>query len=401
MKTHKPNFLILLICFLAFSFNAKAQTYDPYAVQVINNLIANNGLNATPNAPETWEFATWNGETPKQIIGLSFRTYNYVYQYIVSGDVQLAGLTALKNLYYYFYDTKSQLSNPKEEETIQNRMINKLNLANCISLQTLSWMSEIGLNEIDLTNCSQLLLLNLQCNLTKLDVSDCTQLKELWCLDNHLNQIDLTNCSQLQTLYCNNNHLNQIDLKNCSQLKILHCDHNKLSELDINDCSVLDDFKGDNQEISLALLLNNNNEYTCTISLNEPIFGNGAISYFEGILKSTDNSVLSTSFIVQTGKSGFELSGTMNFTYSNVGINTSESIQPRVYPNPAKAIIHFENTNNIDIISGSLINIYGQIIKQFEPNITQINISNIPSGIYFVKFSTSNGNVIQKISINQ
>jgi len=85
---------------------------------------------------------------------------------------------------------------------------------------------------------------------------------------------------------------------------------------------------------------------------------------------------------------------------SSVGIEDYENII-NIYPNPAKAIIHFENTNNIDIISGFLINIYGQIIKQFEPNITQINISNIPSGIYFVKFSTSNGNVIQKISINQ
>jgi len=49
---------------------AKSQTYDPLAVQRISDLIFNNGLNATPYAPASWDFAVWDNNETKQIIEL-------------------------------------------------------------------------------------------------------------------------------------------------------------------------------------------------------------------------------------------------------------------------------------------------------------------------------------------
>jgi len=78
---------------------AKAQTYDPYDVQVINNLIKNNGLKATPDAPETWPTGgygpfqiQWTKETPKKIsyLGISYCS--------LKGDVSVAGLTKMTSL---------------------------------------------------------------------------------------------------------------------------------------------------------------------------------------------------------------------------------------------------------------------------------------------------------------
>jgi len=83
-----------------------------------------------------------------------------------------------------------------------------------------------------------------------------------------------------------------------------------------------------------------------------------------------------------------------------VGINDYAN-NIKIYPNPAKDIIYIKDIDKLDVISILLINIYGQIIKQYGSNTTQLDISDIISGIYFVKISTSKGNIIQKLSINQ
>ena len=83
-----------IVCgFLFAPLTMHAQDYDPAAVAVINTLIANNGLNATPDAPASWSFAQWDNTTPRQLISLSF--YYYI---ALSGEVSFAGLTTLQTL---------------------------------------------------------------------------------------------------------------------------------------------------------------------------------------------------------------------------------------------------------------------------------------------------------------
>jgi len=70
--------------------------YSPADVAVINALIANNGLQATPDDPETWDFATWNDATTmKRITILDF--YDYTGQKL-SGAASFAGLSELMYL---------------------------------------------------------------------------------------------------------------------------------------------------------------------------------------------------------------------------------------------------------------------------------------------------------------
>jgi len=338
------------------------EIYDPHDLQVINNLIANNGLGASPNQPLIWDFATWNDELPKQITELYFPSFVTGWPYMVWGDVQLAGLTALKKLTCYYSPKKSQLSNPKEGETIQDRTITKLNLENCTSLQTLNcWMNE-KLSEIILTKCSQLHSLDFcSCNLTKIDLSDCTQLKELECIGNRLIDLDVSKCSLLEKLWCYDNHLTKLDLTGLNNLK---------------------SYYGSWQNVSLTLVKNEANEYTHSILLNNPTFGNDEISYWDNILKSIDNTVASTSFTVQTGKQGFELSGTMSFTYSDVGVKTQEKIGLKVYPNPVSDILFIESENFNTI---KLYDMLGRkILAQSVNDKTEINISHLPNGIYIV-----------------
>jgi len=340
MKTQKPKFLILLICFFAFSLpTATAQTYDPYAVQLINNLIKNNGLQATPDAPETWiNIALWNDETPKQLTHFIAPEYGGV-----TGEVSFTGLQSLIHF---------------------NCKIN-------------------AITKLDLSNNPQLLRARCESNrLTEINFTNCNKLQEVDLYNNRLTKLDLPSSNQVISLHCPYNNLSELNLSNCKFFRNLLCYSNNLTNLDLTGL-VIQEFSGYEQRISLSLIKNETNEYTCPILLNSPIFEYSAVSYYDGILKSTDNNIWDTKFTVQTNHEGCELSGRMRFTYSDVGTITLQKKEKiKVYPNPATNIlfVECENFNKI-----KLYDMLGRkILAQSVNDKTEINISHLPNGIYIV-----------------
>jgi len=85
----------------------------------------------------------------------------------------------------------------------------------------------------------------------------------------------------------------------------------------------------------------------------------------------------------------------------SLGIEIYNDDQIYIYPNPAKDAIYIEEIDNLDIYAISIINIQGQIIKQFDPSSTLLNVSDIKDGIYFIKLSSSKGDIIKKIIIKK
>ena len=288
---------------------AQAQTYDPHAVEVINNLIANNGLQATPDAPETWDwFATWNDETPKQIIELQLEQR-------LSGNASFSGLTTL-------FDIR--------------------------------------------------------------------------CEDGKLTKLDFTNCAQLTVLRCCNNLLSEINITGCAQIGYLVCYKNALLELDLS--KVHPYFLGHDQYPSpLTLYKNESEEYTCTISLNNPVFGNSAISYEKGILTSIDSTITSTSFAVQTGYEN--LTGTMRFIYSDSEEIRLPEIKPlKIYPNPSNDTLFIECEDFLSLTI-KIYNMQGkEILSQNVEGKPEINISHLPDGVYIVN-AISKDKIIESIKI--
>ena len=445
----------LQILFFAFILGvtavntAQAQTYDPLAVQRINDLIANNGLPATPNAPETWGFAIWNDEKPKQLLELYLSNGKYL-----KGDVLLIGLTRLKKFgctENYTFPSTINVSNCTQllEVDCQGLYgypgLTELNLTNCVQLQKLicnsneltkldltgitqlrdldcysNFLTELDisncvqlrslicfgnkLSELNLTKCKQLEYLSCgsNYNITKLDLTDLTQLKKLDCSRSFLTELDLTNLTQLQEFGCIKSIFTELDMTCCTQLQYLYCYDNKLFKLDLSGLDKMKekDFIGIRQSPQLTLYKNENDEYTCSISLNNPTFENSAISYSDGILKSANNTVTSTSFTIQTNKEGCELSGEMNFSYSDVGIDSLSDEPLQIYPNPT--------TGKLTIDYGQLIidkiEIFDIARKIVSSNIQislssnhEIDISNLNSGIYFVKVTTERGEIVKKI----
>jgi len=398
---------------------ATAQTYDPYAVQVINNLIANNGLQATPDAPETWLFTAWNDETPKQI------TLLLLSETKLTGNVLCSGLTKLQKLWVEKTSiTKLNVSGCSQLEklTCTNNKLTELNLTGCFELKEL-YCDDNYFTQLDVSNCIKLKFLVCNSNyLTEIDISNCSQLGYLSCSNNNLRIIDVDNCTQMTTLICEVNNLTKLDLTNCAQLYHLECSNNKLNELYIVNCTQLSTlmcnkncltkidlpelenpltFLADEQSVSLILYENEDGEYTLPISLNNPSFGNSAISYSDGMLKSNDKTVTSTSFRVTTGEYYNRLNGTMYFNYSNIGVNEIDCEGLRVYPNPATGELIINNYE-LRIINVEIYDVNGrkqkaESRKQNSEGEMVVDISHLPAGVYLVKVFTEQGEITKKI----
>jgi hypothetical protein len=144
------------------------------------------------------------------------------------------------------------------------------------------------------------------------------------------------------------------------------------------------------------LYKNEEGEYTCVISLNNPTFENSAISYADGILKSTDKNVIRSKFTIQTIGASFELSGTMNFNYSDVGINTIDDVQLNIYPNPTTGELRITNYE-LRIKDVEVYDVLGRKEKGERKKEDIVDISHLPAGIYFIKITTEVGDQTQKV----
>jgi hypothetical protein len=243
----------------------------------------------------------------------------------------------------------------------------------------------------------------LNCNwgyLTKIDVTNCTQLDTLECRQNSLKEIVLTNCTQIRFLSIADNFIKQLFITHCKQLYHLHYYGNDLTELDLSGLDNLTEYIDDHQRPNLTLYKNEAGDYTLPISLNNPTFENSAISYSNGILKSTNKNVSWTNFTVQTNNVHFEMKGEFKFTYSDdSGIIESDNEQIKVYPNPTTGELSVFSYQ-FSVISVEVFDVSGKKLISFESLMSQeitINISHLTAGIYFVKVITEQGEITKKI----
>lgn len=90
-------------------------------------------------------------------------------------------------------------------------------------------------------------------NLRNLDldnnhISDASLLKNLPSLrilkiyNNNLTELDLSDCSNLEQLWCHHNQLTSLDVSGCTELNRLNCSSNLLSYIDLTGCISLDEF---------------------------------------------------------------------------------------------------------------------------------------------------------------
>lgn len=107
------------------------------------------------------------------------------------------------------------------------------------------------IESLNLSDLKELEEINCECNMiTSLNLQGCTKLKTLYCNNNDLTELDLTNCVNVETLNCSSNEIQELNLDNCTKINRLFCQDNELQELDVTKCK------------SITILFCNNNQLT-------------------------------------------------------------------------------------------------------------------------------------------
>ena len=125
---------------------------------------------------------------------------------------------------------------PTSMSTFTNA-IYSIDASKCTTLESLYCYNsgdDNGLIELNLNGCSALKSLEIEGDLTSLDISDCTALTYLNCYDNQLTSLDVTQNTALTELDCGGNELTSLDVAKNTALTSLNCGYNQLTSLDVS-----------------------------------------------------------------------------------------------------------------------------------------------------------------------
>ncbi len=223
------------------------------------------------------------------------------------------------------------------------------------------------LTNLDLSSNTALTLLNCSDNpLTSLNVSNNTALIALDCSHNQLTSLDVSNNTALTLLACGGNQLTSLDVRNKTALALLECQSNQLTSLYLNN--------GNNTNLT-QLWADNNPNLSC-IQVDD-----SAYSTANWINGNPDND---DPYLYDTGVTFSEDCG---YT-TGIADLTANKNAIGVYPNPTNNIINFSVQTN-----AQLTNVTGQIIAN-KTNVNTLDITDQPTGIYFITLTDNNGQVL-------
>lgn len=80
-----------------------------------------------------------------------------------------------------------------------------------------------------------------------------------------------------------------------------------------------------------------------------------------------------------------------------LGVDETLQLKIKVYPNPANTLLYINNSSTYSINSLQITDLQGKTVKQVNKNTSQLDISNLESGVYFVNVTTDKGSLVKKI----
>jgi hypothetical protein len=93
------------------------------------------------------------------------------------------------------------------------------------------------------------------------------------------------------------------------------------------------------------------------------------------------------------------------YAYFETSVTNSSWSTFRFFPNPSTGIIEIEIGNRSELIGYSLFDNQGRLVlqrKELTPESEgkyQLNFTALEPGFYFIKFETTRGNVLQKLTV--
>lgn len=297
-----------------------------------------------------------------------------------SSIIDLTGIeefTALTDLNIYNNQvTTMDLSNNVNLINLycNDNLLTSLDISNNTALLTLD-CSNNPLGTLDVS--TNTLLTNLICRgnqLTNLDVSTNVALTYLNCQFNEIMSLNLSSNTVLATLNCMFNELTSLTFAN--SISTFQCTNNQLTSLDLSGNTALTVLTcGDNQLTALNVKNGNN------LNMNSVLFytqGNPGLACIE-----VDDASYSTSnwiYIDPTSSFSIDCSG-------GLGLQTKETTEMTLYPNPATSFLTIESEELIKSIS--IFNVSGKRV-QYE-TVPCFSVQELPQGLYLVNIVTENG----------
>lgn len=104
-------------------------------------------------------------------------------------------------------------------------------------------------------------------------------------------------------------------------------------------------------------------------------------------------------YIVTVSDGEESLDATVTFTVLDpTDVDEIAGTKVSVYPNPASSTLNINVANGFTSLNVKFVNIHGQIVKEVS-NALEINVSDVESGIYFIKIDCDGQQYLQKIVI--
>lgn len=308
-------------------------------IYIINNLVDNNNLQATKDSPDSWDFVTWDTSSkPYRMKELNLKNQGLTGYISLNNStlvevdlsdnpgitdvdvvrnkltkLDITGLTNMTNLMCNDNQlTELDLSTQTEKFTdfvCESNQLTNLDLQHLTGLINL-YVNNNDLTSLDISSLTKLENLNCASNsLTSLDIPNAPNLAGIDCSQNRLQKLEIKQKNNLYYIGCRNNELDTLILEDLPAVQQILCDNNKLYQLDLRTVNANLSpvgFSAQGQTVNLTLVKSKNENYSGKINLNQPEFFDDtqaqqtAVSYENGVLTSSDNTLDKTQFQVST-----------------------------------------------------------------------------------------------------
>lgn len=256
----------------------------------------------------------------------------------------------------------------------------------------------VNITHLDVHN-NQLTTLNVNANnlleelycydnsMTSIDVSENFLLKKLYCGGNPLTHLNVRNNVQLIDLIISQTNITSLDISQNTELLSLACAFTQLTTLDLTTNINLELFTGQNSNLTQLDFRNNNNEKILAFN-------------------TKDNPDLTCIFVddatySETNWTDVDPASTFVETQAQcdaLGFNEVFLKETNIFPNPIENILNIELSGQYSQeLSGEIVDIIGKIIAtHLLKTGTSLDLSYLPSGIYFLNIYTNQNKRLTK-----
>ena len=242
------------------------------------------------------------------------------------------------------------------------------------------WILGVQLSELDISNLSLLKSLALYgCNLSEIDISNNPLLTNLNAELNPISELDTSNNPQLTYLYLSSNNLVDLNIENNLLLKTLRVTNTQIESFDLSN----------HADLEWVILRSNNN----LEALNIKNGNNQNIdpSYFDIRYTNLDCVQVDNPAYSYANWTNKDSETVYSTDCENMSTNENSDDFIRVYPNPVENLLSIQNSNP-KINQILIFDLSGKIIlnQNLTVGTNQINVKNLPKGMYVVQIKSDN-----------